>query len=522
VAIAVGVTSKGRSGTTASQATTGVTTQASGSTFIVAAIWDTTTFSSISDSKGNTYTQIGTEGNWGLAPGRARLYYCQNGIGGASHTATVALSGSTSLLVMFLEIIGGALTGILDQSGQARDTATPFTLTAGLTTTQPNELLVSFLGGTSGSNPATHAESGLGSSTVQAAAEETNGASFYTGALATAVKSAIGTYNPSWTEAGNTTDAQVFLATFRELTAGIGARKSTRTFPGRGPGKQRFVQSTRAYTTAVSGAIAGTDGLTFGQTGVLSGSGTLAATAALVFGQTGNLTGAGALVGSGALTFDQTGALTGSGALAASAALTFGQSGALIGSGALAGSSTLVFDATATLDQPSGAIAGTATLIFGQAAALTGSAVLAGTADMVFSQSGTLTQPNITPVEQFSGGFFVDYAHEQAVLRRKRREQDELEEEARELKDKVDREIALLLRAQEAETERKAELDRLQALVKAHSHAQLELSDRAKIAYVRALTQANFSAMEALDRELQRMIEEEEFAVLMLLLNDED
>jgi hypothetical protein len=128
--------------------------------------------------------------------------------------------------------------------------------------------------------------------------------------------------------------------------------------------------------------------------------------------------------------------------------------------------------------------------------------------------------PAPPPQSEASGGFWYDYDIEQSRRRRKKREQEEREAEARELKDKVDAEIALLLARQEAEAERQAELDRLQRLVKAHSGAQLELSDRAKIAYVRALTQANFSAMEALDRELQRQIEEEDFAVLMLLLND--
>jgi hypothetical protein len=130
-------------------------------------------------------------------------------------------------------------------------------------------------------------------------------------------------------------------------------------------------------------------------------------------------------------------------------------------------------------------------------------------------------QPAPPVQDTFSGGFLYEYEREQNRRRKKRRELDEREEAARDLKDKIDREIAELLARQEAQDERRGELDRLQRLVRDHSHQQLELSDRAKIAYVRALTQANFSAMEALDRELQRMLEEEEVAALMLLLNDE-
>jgi TolA-binding protein len=120
-----------------------------------------------------------------------------------------------------------------------------------------------------------------------------------------------------------------------------------------------------------------------------------------------------------------------------------------------------------------------------------------------------------------SGGFLYDYGLYLRRAAKKRRRQKELEEEARALKDKVDREIAELLRLQEVEDEKRDNLARLQRLVQKHSKDALELSDRAKIAYVRALTQANFSALEALDRELQRMIEEEEITALMILLNED-
>jgi len=218
VAIAAGASSKGRSASTTSQATTGVTTQSSGSTFFVAFIWDTGNFSSISDSKSNSYTQIGTEQ---VQTGtKMRAYYCQNGTGGSSHTATIGLSTASPVTVLFLEITGGLTSGILDQSDLRFDTASPYTLAAGLTTTQADELLVSFLGGTSGNNPATHAESGLGSSTIQI--EETDGASFYTCAIATAVKSSTGTFNPSWTESGGA-HAGVVLATFKAAAAATGS-----------------------------------------------------------------------------------------------------------------------------------------------------------------------------------------------------------------------------------------------------------------------------------------------------------
>ena len=58
MAIAVGVTSKGRSASASSIATSSVTTQAAGSTFVIGVIWNAgASFTSLVDSKGNTYTQ---------------------------------------------------------------------------------------------------------------------------------------------------------------------------------------------------------------------------------------------------------------------------------------------------------------------------------------------------------------------------------------------------------------------------------------------------------------------------------
>lgn len=164
-----------------------------------------------------------------------------------------------------------------------------------------------------------------------------------------------------------------------------------------------------------AGALAGSSAILFGQTGALAGSGVLAGTSTIVFGETGNLIGAGALTGSAGiafdasgtltppsgslsgtatLTFNQAGALTGAGALVGSAAIAFGQTGSLAGAGALAGSSGIIFNATGTLTPP-GAMQGTAGLSFGQSGSLTGSAALSGEADFFFTASGTMIQPDV-------------------------------------------------------------------------------------------------------------------------------
>lgn len=221
MALGVGATTKGRSASSASLVSGSVTTT-SGSTILIGTIWDTASFTSVVDSKSNTWTQIDVEGTWGSAPGRSRVYYAKNITGGASHTFTLNLGAAAPCGISVLEITGADTTAPLDQHNQNRDISSPFTLSAGLTTTSAAELIASFLGGTSGSNPATHAETGLGSSTIQTATEETNGVSFYTFAWATKIVAATGTFNPSWTESGNTTEAQVRLATIIAAAGGGG------------------------------------------------------------------------------------------------------------------------------------------------------------------------------------------------------------------------------------------------------------------------------------------------------------
>lgn len=246
--IAVGQTSKGRSGAAATVATAGVTTQATGSTFVLGVTWGAgAAFTSVVDSKGNTYTQVG---GLDLDPdgtgSHTRFYYCQNGVGGASHTATLTIGAANNLEILFLEITGAAIASFDLGNGNA-DTASPYT-TPSIATTQAAEMLVAFFAGNSGSNPATHAES-TGFS-VQTGAEETNGASFWTGCLATRIVAATGSYNASFTETGSTRGT-AFIASFKEAAAGAGAQRGLG--PGGGPRKNRL-RSTRSFESVAVAA----------------------------------------------------------------------------------------------------------------------------------------------------------------------------------------------------------------------------------------------------------------------------
>lgn len=235
--MAIGSTSKGRTAAGTSQAT-GAVAITTGSTITIGAVWNAgATFSSLSDNAGNSYTIIGSEITGATGNSRTRFYRCENCIGNAALVATITVSSSVAITIFLAEDLAAATASALDQSGGVNDTASPYTLTAGLTIAQ-SEMLVTMALGDSGSNPATHAESGLGSSTIQTLAEETNGASFWTGSTATVLKGA-GTYNPSWTETG-ASQVVVYMATLRQRAGGYARKRNNICGPGKHPGPRRF------------------------------------------------------------------------------------------------------------------------------------------------------------------------------------------------------------------------------------------------------------------------------------------
>jgi hypothetical protein len=206
--IAVGVHGKG-TGASGSATTNSVTSAASGSTFVVFCQFTPgQTFTSITDSKSNSYTQIGTEeANGGLV---GRLYYTANGTGGSGHTASCATSAS-DLAVYLLEITGAQAASL--DSGSVNDifdNTSPFTVTSG-TLAQAAELVVAAIGTDSGSNPATLAESS--GFTIQEKLED--GTTVWPGGIATKIVSATTALTPSFTQTG-ATGAILWVAGFKQ------------------------------------------------------------------------------------------------------------------------------------------------------------------------------------------------------------------------------------------------------------------------------------------------------------------
>ncbi len=135
--------------------------------------------------------------------------------------------------------------------------------------------------------------------------------------------------------------------------------------------------------------------------------------------------------------------------------------------------------------------------------------------------------PEVAVVEQPSGGWF-NLRYEQELRRRAaiRAKQRRLDEEVAAIPQPIDREIGLLLREQEAKAQKREELERLRDLaVRLDSEqARIDYGERVSKALERAVQKGNYSALEALNREIQRAQEDEESVMLAvtLLIGEDD
>lgn len=114
-------------------------------------------------------------------------------------------------------------------------------------------------------------------------------------------------------------------------------------------------------------------------------------------------------------------------------------------------------------------------------------------------------------------GFLNAYEAEQARRHVEQLAREDLQRQSQAIDDQVTRDIALLLREEEARTAAIADQHRLRAILADVPAIPGEMSERVQAAYLRAVTQGNYSALEALEREIVRQFEEEEQAVVMLL-----
>jgi hypothetical protein len=173
-------------------------------------------FSSLSDSKGNTYVLVGSERD--SNPVRGRLYYCENGTGGSGHYVTLTIASSEYKSILFVEVTGGA-SGILDKNAGAGDATSPFSSGATATTTQATELLLGFSGDSSTVTPTlTYTPSSATPSTgwtQVSGATITDNQNYWCGATYSNSVSATGDYTWSYTVSGGN-GSSVHLVTLKQ------------------------------------------------------------------------------------------------------------------------------------------------------------------------------------------------------------------------------------------------------------------------------------------------------------------
>lgn len=222
----------GQGNTAAASATTAAgTTAASGSTFVIGVVYDAgATGTTPTDSKGNVYTKIGTTQTTANGE-KVELWAKQNGTGGASHTATFT-TVNNNFCCLFLIEITGALAASFDVTAQGNDAASPFTITTP-TLGQANEVVITLCAANSGVT----STNTYSSSNTTILAQESAGASFYTGAISKLVVASTSAVTPSFTCTTGTA-AGLITATFKDVTAGGGGG-------GQIPGG--FLQNPAAY-----------------------------------------------------------------------------------------------------------------------------------------------------------------------------------------------------------------------------------------------------------------------------------
>jgi hypothetical protein len=191
------------------------------------------------------------------------------------------------------------------------------------------------------------------------------------------------------------------------------------------------------------------------------------------------------------------GTLSPSTTVAASGQSAAASAGTLVKSSSLAASGQLVNVSAGTLS-----IVGDITVsLSGQSASFT---------------AGTLGVTN--DGQGFSAGFVHAYRSELERRSRERKRRKELEEETERIEEETAKEIALLLREQEAKDARRSELARLSDLV-ARSQGTVDeaaLSPRALKAIKTAAQKQTAWALFQLEREMQRAQEEEDFVLQAL------
>jgi hypothetical protein len=197
--------------------TSGVTTQATGSSFVIIFVGSNGT-PTYSDSYSNTYTPL--YGNVGLrVPTGSYMYaaYCLNGNGGNTHTATVGNALLLGTDLIFIEITNSNALNAYNQFQQTSGLTTP----CAVTTTVINTLCLSFIANTT--SAVNNCSFSSTNSWTLATGSNGTGTGYYQACqLASIQEAAIGTYDPGWLTANDTNPSTAFTLAFSGTGGGGG------------------------------------------------------------------------------------------------------------------------------------------------------------------------------------------------------------------------------------------------------------------------------------------------------------
>lgn len=215
-AVLVGTVAQSTGATT----TTGSGTTTTGSTFVICIDgYFNYNVDSVADSKGNTYTQVGTKNTNGSVG--VWMYYCENGTGGSGHTATVTPNGGGMAATIALIEITGAATASYDQTADADDAAAPYTITSP-TLSQADEVVITVIGCDAPSDRT------VSSSNTTMIATATNGSTYLPFGVSKLVVSATTAVTPSFTTDSDSITTAMKLATFKAAAGGSSAPPRSR------------------------------------------------------------------------------------------------------------------------------------------------------------------------------------------------------------------------------------------------------------------------------------------------------
>lgn len=356
--------------------TPGVTTQATGSTFVVYIVDVYCTLTGVTDNYGNTYTPLGTAQAWVLGgvnwDAQARAFICVNGVGGANHvaTATGSFFGPKTELV---EVINADTTSPLDVNDFAvvDSTANPI-LSTSSATSYADELLLAFVGGDYLPSAPLWNNSFL----------PINFTSDGTFAVAAAYRivSATGSYQSSYSRTATNPDASVWLISLKQKAGG-----------------DVTVALSGAQVTSSAGTLAQSRTLAATGQSVTSSAGTI--TASTNTDVTVALTGAAVTASAGSVGSSRSTSVSGQAASATAGNLAAGVSRALSGQ-ASASSAGSISPSSSRALAGQAATASAGSISTGKTVGVTGAQIAASAGSIL---TGIAIQPSQTTVTASAG-----------------------------------------------------------------------------------------------------------------------